>query len=65
MRKTIANAVRRSLCGFLILAVSLMPVMMPVSASAQDRLKTMPGYEQFQKMNGQIAGSVKLGLTCS
>src|SRR5689334_16060849 len=30
-------------------------------APAQDRLKTMPGYEQFQKMNGQIAGSVKSG----
>src|SRR5262249_7589859 len=31
------------------------------TASAQDRLKTMPGYEQFQKMNPQIRGSVKLG----
>ena len=28
---------------------------------AQDRLKTMPGYEQFQTMNGQIADSVKPG----
>ena len=27
---------------------------------AQDRLKTMPGYEQFQKISGQIPGSVKL-----
>jgi dipeptidyl-peptidase 4 len=31
------------------------------SASAQDRLKTMPGYEQHQKMAPQIAGSAKLG----
>jgi dipeptidyl-peptidase-4 len=31
------------------------------SAGAQDRLKTMPGYEQFQKMSGQIPGSMKLG----
>ncbi len=30
-------------------------------ASAQDRLKTMPGYEQFQKMSKEIPGSVKLG----
>lgn len=28
---------------------------------AQDRLKTMPGYEQHQKMSGEIAGSVKQG----
>src|SRR3954466_127669 len=32
---------------------------MPVSA--QDRLKSMPGYDQFQKMSGEIPGSVKLG----
>ena len=28
---------------------------------AQDRLKSMPGYDQFQKMSAQIPGSVKLG----
>ena len=28
---------------------------------AQDRLKTMPGYEQHEKVAGQIAGPVKLG----
>src|SRR6476661_5007043 len=31
------------------------------SAHAQDRLKAMPGYEQFQKMSREIPGSVKLG----
>ncbi|HUQ83143.1 MAG TPA: DPP IV N-terminal domain-containing protein, partial [Gemmatimonadaceae bacterium] len=31
-------------------------------ASAQDRLKTMPGYEQFARVSPQIAGSVKLGM---
>jgi dipeptidyl-peptidase-4 len=30
-------------------------------AAAQDRLKTMPGYEQYQKMNGAIEGAVKPG----
>ena len=30
-------------------------------AIGQDRLKTMPGYDQYQKMSGQIPGSVKLG----
>jgi dipeptidyl-peptidase 4 len=29
--------------------------------TAQDRLKTMPGYAQYQKMRGEINGSVKLG----
>src|SRR5207248_11659717 len=29
--------------------------------SAQDRLKTMPGYAQYQKMSREIPGSVKLG----
>ena len=29
--------------------------------SAQDRLKALPGYEQFQKMSREIPGSVKLG----
>src|SRR5262245_34735038 len=32
-----------------------------IRTTGQDRLKTMPGYEQFQKMNGQISRSVKLG----
>ncbi len=31
------------------------------AAPAQDRLKTMPGYEQYQRMVPQLAGSVKLG----
>ena len=29
--------------------------------AAQDRLKTMPGYEQYQRMSREIPGSVKLG----
>src|ERR1035438_9857038 len=32
-----------------------------VSVHAQDRLKTMPGYEQHEKIASQIPGSVKLG----
>jgi len=30
-------------------------------ATAQDRLKSMPGYEQYQKMAREIPGSVTLG----
>ena len=58
MNKKFANAFQRTLCGVLILAVGLSPI----SAAAQDRLKTMPGYDQYQKMAGQIAGSVKPGM---
>ena len=29
--------------------------------TAQDRLKTLPGYERFEKMSGEIPGSVTLG----
>ncbi|HQR36368.1 MAG TPA: DPP IV N-terminal domain-containing protein [Blastocatellia bacterium] len=57
MTKKIVNAFQQTLCGVLILAVSLSPI----SSSAQDRLKTMPGYDQYQKMSSQIAGSVKPG----
>lgn len=31
------------------------------SSGAQDRLKKMPGYEQYQKMSREIPGSVKMG----
>ncbi|HMB27460.1 MAG TPA: DPP IV N-terminal domain-containing protein, partial [Blastocatellia bacterium] len=33
----------------------------PTNTGAQDRLKSMPGYEQYQKMSGEIPGSVKSG----
>ncbi len=45
-----------------IIATVLMNlVLSPVSTRAQDRLKTMPGYDQYQKMSKEIPGSVKLG----
>lgn len=33
----------------------------PAVAVAQDRVKTMPGYDQFQKVSGQLAGAFKSG----
>ncbi len=33
----------------------------PASAPAQDRLKTLPGHERYQRVGKQIATSVKLG----
>ena len=44
----------------LLFAASLL-VVLPLVSTAQDRLKTMPGYEQYQRMSQQIPGSVKLG----
>ncbi|HEY6400821.1 MAG TPA: hypothetical protein VI479_05400, partial [Blastocatellia bacterium] len=34
----------------------------PTKARAQDRLKTMPGYEQYQKVSREIPGSVRPGV---
>jgi dipeptidyl-peptidase-4 len=34
---------------------------LPLTSSAQDRLKTMPGYDQFQRVSVEIPGSVKSG----
>ncbi len=57
LRKNKVFASRRLISVALILAVGLMPV----ASTAQDRLKAMPGYDQYQKMNSQIPGSVKSG----
>ena len=45
----------RLLCASAAVAILAWPV------AAQDRLRTMPGYEQFQRMRREIPGSVKLG----
>lgn len=34
---------------------------LPLTSGAQDRLKTMPGYERYQKMSSEIPGAVKPG----
>lgn len=36
-------------------------ILVPTVVVAQDRVKTMPGYDQFQKMSGQLAGAFKSG----
>ena len=43
------------------LAAAALATVMWTPAGAQDRLKAMPGYDQFQKMSREIPGSVKLG----
>lgn len=45
-----------------LVAVLLLTIgVLPMTSRAQDRLKTMPGYDQYQKMSKEIPGSVKLG----
>ncbi|HQR06397.1 MAG TPA: DPP IV N-terminal domain-containing protein [Gemmatales bacterium] len=46
---------------FVALFLAATFVVINQSAVGQDRLKTMPGYEQYQKMSSQIGGSVKRG----
>jgi dipeptidyl-peptidase-4 len=57
MKNRTQSALNKSVIFILSVALGLMPL----TGNAQDRLKTMPGYEQFQKMGSQINGSVKQG----
>ena len=43
------------------IAAPLTVCLLQVSTGAQDRLKTMPGYQQYQKVAQEIPGAVKLG----
>jgi dipeptidyl-peptidase-4 len=45
----------------MLVALAMGLGVLPLTAEAQDRLKSMPGYEQYQKMSKEIPGSVKLG----
>jgi dipeptidyl-peptidase-4 len=42
-------------------ALLLLPTLFAAPVRAQDRLKTMPGYDRFQRVGPQIRGSVKSG----
>ncbi|HZS08290.1 MAG TPA: DPP IV N-terminal domain-containing protein [Blastocatellia bacterium] len=58
MKNRIIPTLHRSLIVALALALGLMPI----TAGGQDRLKAMPGYEQYQKMSRELPGAVKPGL---
>jgi dipeptidyl-peptidase 4 len=45
--------------GVIVLLVTLS--LLAVTSGAQDRLKTMPGYDQYQRMSKEIPGAVKPG----
>jgi dipeptidyl-peptidase 4 len=44
-----------------LIVLALAPILFIQGAKAQDRLKTMPGYDRHEKIASQIAGSVVLG----
>lgn len=46
----------------LALALTVVVGLSPLTSRAQDRLKTMPGYDQYQKIAREIPGSVKMGV---
>jgi dipeptidyl-peptidase-4 len=55
--------VKHPLARFVLRAAGLALVvgLVQVTTGAQDRLRTMPGYAQFQKVSAEIPGAVKLG----
>jgi dipeptidyl-peptidase-4 len=63
MKNRVATTLHRKLivAAALIIAAAITLSFTLSASSAQDRLKTMPGYEQFQKMSPQIQGSFVSG----
>src|SRR5215216_1738304 len=57
MKNAFASTPSRSVVVALIFVLGLASV----TSSGQDRLKTMPGYDQYQKISKEIPGSVKMG----
>jgi dipeptidyl-peptidase 4 len=57
MKNRIALNLNKSLVVALIIAIGILPI----TSRAQDRLKTMPGYDRYDKMSKEIPGSVKGG----
>jgi dipeptidyl-peptidase-4 len=46
---------------YMLVTVVSAVLALTVPCSAQDRLKTMPGYEQYQRMSKEMTGAVKSG----
>lgn len=57
MKTRFAICLRKSVIAALTIGLALLPV----ASRAQDRLKAMPGYEQYQNVGREIPTSVKMG----
>src|SRR5688500_1530091 len=51
----------RRMSAALTLALATFLATSPLASEAQDRLRTMPGYEQYQKMSTQMQSAVRSG----
>ena len=49
------------LCRFMERTLLVLFALLPVAAHAQDRLKSVPGYERFQRMSREVTNAVTLG----
>lgn len=61
MTPDLSNIKHLSDRGVSLILLALVPVFFIQGVMAQDRLKTMPGYQRHEKITPQIAGSVVLG----
>ena len=59
MNRQLPGAVARAAAALSFTSVGI--ALCYATASAQDRLKTMPGYAQYQKVSAQISGAVRSG----
>src|SRR4249920_3303915 len=57
MKNRIGKSMSKTIVMILVVAFGVVQSI----TLAQDRLKTMPGYEQYQKMKGELPGAVKPG----
>ena len=55
------NRTTRNFNKIVVFAVIIALGILPITSRAQDRLKTMPGYDRYEKMSKDIPGSVKGG----
>src|SRR5262245_66422992 len=55
------DVIARNLKMSAVIALTIALAALPITSQAQDRLKTMPGYDRYEKMSKEIPGSVKLG----
>jgi hypothetical protein len=63
MKNRMANNYQRNLGNLAVVLTAVLGagIVWSAAVAAQDRLKTMPGYEQHRKMSREIPGSVKMG----
>src|SRR4051794_14408918 len=55
------NRIGKSISKTIVMSLVVVFGVVQSITLAQDRLKTMPGYEQYQKMKGELPNAVKPG----